>query len=420
MKNLKLHLVGFLLGCLSVLHAQQPASRSVLYSSAGAELTRYEVNAAGAALVKKETIHLPAAVQYAWPSPSRKYFYIAWSDGGAAGAPPGATVVPVGKNHGLSAFRIDPSTGALQPIGQPVKIQSRPIHCTVDAAGANLLVAFNDPSAIAVYRLNGDGTIGEMVKQSAPLDAGIYAHQVRANPSGKTVFMVTRGNGPTKDKPEDRGALKIYSYSNGELKNLASIAPNGGVNFQPRHLDFHPSKPWVYVSLERQSKLQVYHMAANGSLDPPPLFTVDSPANVGRTTARQNAGTLHVDAAGKFIYQANRAAAPDKNGRPVIGDGENSIAVYAIDQQTGEPKRIQNADTHGAEPRTFALDASGRILVAGNQSAAYPDSSANAKMISASLALFRVGGDGKLSFVRAYDVDNKPGPLFWMGMIPLP
>ncbi len=68
---------------------------------------------------------------------------------------------------------------------------------------------------------------------------------------------MTRGNGPTKDKPEDRGAVKVFSYSDGVLKNRASIAPNGGINFQPRHLDFHPSQPWIYSSLERQSKLQV-------------------------------------------------------------------------------------------------------------------------------------------------------------------
>ena len=89
-------------------------------------------------------------------------------------------------------------------------------------------------------------------------------------------ILVTRGNGPTPTKAEDPGAVKVFGYHDGLLSNRLSIAPNGGFNFQPRHLDFHPSQPWVFVSLERQSKLQVYQKLANGTLNPVALFTKDS------------------------------------------------------------------------------------------------------------------------------------------------
>ena len=236
--------------------AQGP--RSVLYASAGAELTQYDVDAKDALLVKKGSVQLPANVQYAWAHPSGKYFYVAWSDGGASVAAPGTAVVPRGKLHGVSAFRIDPRSGSLQALGQPVSLAARPIHLSVDRSGRHVLIAYNDPSGVTVHRLNGDGTIGAIVKQPFPLDTGIYAHQIRVDATDQTAILVTRGNGPTKDKPEDRGAVKVFSYADGVLKNRASIAPNGGVNFQPRHLDFHPSQPWVFLSLERQSKLQVY------------------------------------------------------------------------------------------------------------------------------------------------------------------
>ncbi len=404
-------LAGLFLGT-----AAAQTSRAVLYASAGAELTQYDVDTASASLVKKGSVRLPANVQYAWPHPSHKYFYVAWSDGGAAAAAVGSTAVPSGKNHGVSAFRIDPGTGALQPIGKSVAMPARPIHLSVDITGTHVLVAYNIPSSIQVYRLNSDGTIGELVKQPSMLDTGIYAHQVRVNPSNKTVFLVTRGNGPTKDKPEDRGAVKVFSYMDGVLKNLASIAPNGGVNFQPRHLDFHPTQPWVFLSLERQTELQVYHMTKDGSLDALPLFTKDSVANPARKAALQNSGTVHVHPNGKFVYQATRSAGSDASGKAIFGGGENSIAVYAINPQTGELTLLQNADTRGAEPRTFALDPSARMLVVGNQTAV----SAGAKTIPASLAVFRVRTDGKLDFVRKYDVDTSGGSLFWMGIVPLP
>ncbi len=395
-------------------------ARGVLYAAVGAELIQYDIDAQSASLVKRSSIRLPANVQYAWPHPSRKYFYIAWSDGGAATAAPGAAAVPQGRLHGVSAFRIDPHSGALQPIGQPVALASRPIHLSVDMTGTHVLIAYNDPSGVTVYRLNGDGTIGALVSQPNALDTGIYAHQIRVNASNKMAILVTRGNGPTKDKPEDRGAVKVFSYADGVLKNRASIAPNGGINFQPRHLDFHPVQPWVFVSLERQSKLQVYRMTNDESLAALPLFSKDSLADPTRKALRQNAGTVHIHPNGRFVYQANRSAAVDASGRPIDGGGENSIAVYAINGQSGEPTLIQNADTHGAEPRTFALDPSARMLVAANQTAIFTGSGSEAKMIPASLAVFRVRRDGKLDFVRTYDIHTTMGSLFWMGILALP
>ena len=47
--------------------------------------------------------------------------------------------------------------------------------------------------------------------------------------------------------------------------------------------------------------------------------------------------------------------------------GHDSIAVYAIDAQSGELKRVQIAKTTGQEPRNFVFDPTGRWLIAENQ-----------------------------------------------------
>ena len=200
-----------------------------LYAGVGAELTHYDVDIKNAALIKRESVTLPENVQYAWPHPSRQYLYVAWSNGAGA------------NHHGVTAFRIDPTSGALHPHGQAVSLPSRPIHISTDISGAHVLIAYNDPSGVTVHSIAADGTIAAQVSQTARLDAGIYAHQVRVDPSNKGVILVTRGNGPAGGKPEDPGALKILGYENGLLTSRASIAPGGGYNFQPRHLDFHPS-----------------------------------------------------------------------------------------------------------------------------------------------------------------------------------
>jgi 6-phosphogluconolactonase (cycloisomerase 2 family) len=233
------------------------------------------------------------------------------------------------------------------------------------------------------------------------------------------VILVTRGNGPTANKPEDPGALKVFDYNDGLLSNQASIAPGGGFDFKPRHLDFHPSKPWIFVSLERQHKLQVYERRKDDGLNPAPLYTVESLLDPSHAPARQNAGTLHIHPNGRFLYQANRAVEPGPDGRPAFTGGENSIAVYEIDQNTGKPDRIQNIDTRGAEPRTFALDPGGRILIAGNQVAVAKGP--NGSAIPISMAVFRVRPDGKLEYLRKYDLDAGSGKsLFWMGLVALP
>ena len=41
------------------------------------------------------------------------------------------------------------------------------------------------------------------------------------------------------------------------------------------------------------------------------------------------------------------------------------------------------------------------------------------RTVLASLAVFRVDSDGRLDFVRKYDVDVGDKTMFWMGMVPL-
>jgi 6-phosphogluconolactonase (cycloisomerase 2 family) len=396
------------------------SGKVVLYAAVGAELTQYDVDVDGAALVKRSLMTLPANVQEASQHPSKRYLYVAWSNGGPSNLPPGGAA-PSGSQHGLTAFRIDPATGALSPHGQPASLPSRPIHVTTDIPGTHLLAAYNDPSGVTVHRIESDGTIGSQVKEPPGLDVGIYGHQVRVDPSNEMVILATRGNGPTPTKPEDPGALKLFSYKDGLLANRLSIAPGGGFNFQVRHLDFHPSRPWVFVSLERQNKLEVYEKLKDGTLSRNPLFAKDTLADPGNVRPGQALGTIHMHPNGKFVYLANRASGTmDFEGKPVFVGGENTIAVFAINRETGEPTLIQNVETRGIHVRTFALDPSGRILVAGNMMQLAVRDKNGVSIAPASLAVFRVRSDGKLEFARKYDLDVASRNLFWMGIVQLP
>jgi 6-phosphogluconolactonase (cycloisomerase 2 family) len=380
----------------------------VLYAALGPELSTYAVNMSRGALLKTSRVALPFAIQYAWPHPSKKFLYVAWSNG------------MQGDRHGVTAYQIDPATGALTQHGAQIDLRYRPVHLTVDADGTHVLVAYNNPSSLSVHVLNADGTLGRELKQG-PLDTGIYAHQIRVHPANRMVVMVTRGNAPTGNRAEDPGSLKIYRYKNGVLANRGLIAPNGGYGYQSRHIDFHPTQPWMYLNLERQNQLQMYRILNDDSVDPKPVFTKDTLDNQAAAKPAQTTAAIHVHPNGRFVYLSNRASGTvTVDGKQIWEGGENSIGVYAINEKTGEPVRIQNADTRGMHPRTFTLDDGGRLLVAANQSAVVKREGERDARVPASLAVFRIGADGKLAFVRKYDVvTDQARTLMWVGMVTL-
>ncbi|MDB5808934.1 MAG: 3-carboxymuconate cyclase-like protein [Betaproteobacteria bacterium] len=391
--------------------AQGKPGKVALYANVGEVLTRYEVDVENCALTARESVTLPAGVQYCWPHVSRRYLYVATSSSASGTG-------PAGTQHHVTAFRIDPASGALTKHGESIPLPVRPIHMSTDITSENILVAFNNPSSLRVYRINKDFTPGEEVKQGR-VETGIYAHQVRVTPDNRHVVLVTRGNEGTPAKAEDPGALKVFDYNNGVLSNETSIAPNGGKEYGPRHLDFHPTQPWMYVSIETQNKMHMHRMEGGKPL-PAVVYSKETLAEPNNIRSRQAASALHVHPNGRFLYGSNRSQdMVDFEGKKVYKGGENSIVVYSINQTTGEPTQIQNIETQMIHPRTFHIDPSGRMLVAEHNLPVVVRDGAGVKTVSAGLSVFRMGADGKLEFVRKYDVDTGKKLMFWMGMVPL-
>ena len=391
--------------------AQGRPRRLALYANVGPVLTHYDVDLASAELVKRDSVTLPAGVQYGWPHRNRRYLYVASSDSASGN-------VQTGTAHHVTAFRIDPTTGALNQIGDPMHLPVRPIHMTLDNESQHILVAFNSPSSFRVYRIHEDFTPGEEVQQGT-MDAGIYAHQVRATPDGRHVVLVTRGNEGTAQRAEDPGALMVFDYKNGLLSHEYKIAPNGGRGYGPRHLDFHPTKPWMYVSIETQNQIHMHRMQ-DGKPLPEVVFnktTLLEPENI---RSRQAASTVHVHPNGRFVYGANRSQdVVDFNGKKVYKGGENSIVVYAINQESGEPTAIQHIETQKLHPRTFHIDPSGRMLVAQHNLPVDVRDGDTVRTVPAGLSVFRMGANGKLTFARTYDIDVGDKTMWWMGMMSL-
>src|ERR1700731_12368 len=119
--------------------AQAASNKVALYANVGADLTHYDVDVAGAELIKRATVTLPAGVQYAWPHASRRYLYVATSS-----SAPGYAAA--GTEHHVTAFSIDPASGALTPHGAPIKLPTRPTHMSAYITSENILRAFKNRS----------------------------------------------------------------------------------------------------------------------------------------------------------------------------------------------------------------------------------------------------------------------------------
>ncbi len=408
-----------MIGAAAALPAPALAQTAIpFYASTGPKLARYSLDASAAVLTPRGSITLPANIQYAWPHPSRQFLYVVASNTQPGSGPMG----PVGadKNHYAIALRVG-ADGALSEHGPRRLLPSRPLHVTTDQAGHFLFIAYNVPARVTVHRLAADGTIGEEVVQAGKPDFGIYAHQVRVTPEGKTLILCSRGNDAAGGKAEDPGHIEVFSFKDGQLANLQTIKPGAsGLGFGPRHLDFHPGGRFAFVSLERENSIAVFGLKPDGTLTPEPLFlknALTDPQGKEKHPG-QGVGPIHVHPDGRFVYQTNRGSGTrDVDGHKVSNGGENNVVVWAVNPATGEPTLIQRAPAEGYELRTFAMDPSGQVLIAASITPMQVLEQGVLSTVSAGLSVYKAGADGKLTAVHTYPVDTSAGVQFWAGML---
>jgi 6-phosphogluconolactonase len=244
--------------------------------------------------------------------------------------------------------------------------------------------------------------------------------QVTVTPSNQLVVLPARGNDAKDGKAEDPGAIKVYFFKDGQLTPAQDIVGGkNGFDYRPRHVDYHPTQPWLYANIESQNEVHM-HRIAGDRIEATPAFIKTSLVSACDPKLHQTTSAIHVHPNGKFVYTANRADAKiEFNGKQVFAGGENSIAVFAIDQSTGEHTRIQSVDPQTHHVRTFSIDPSGRLLVSASIRDMWVKDGNDTRLAPAALSVFRIGDDGKLAFVRKYDAVLNGKLQWWSGIIGL-
>jgi 6-phosphogluconolactonase len=248
------------------------------------------------------------------------------------------------------AFAIDPATGKLAFVNRQTSGGGGACHLVVDKTGKYLLVANYGSGSAASFSLKPDGSVGDQISKiqfegSGPNSArqrGPHAHAVVLSPDNRFVFVPDLGS--------DRIQILRFDSSNGSLTpnspSEVAVKPGAG----PRHFTFLPDGRFAYVLCEMGSLVIVFrHDSSTGGLtEVQSLSTIPD-----GFSAENNSAEIEVDSSGRFLYASNR--------------GHDSIAVFSIDHQNGQLKRIQIESTQGRTPRNFTMDPTNAQLLAADQ-----------------------------------------------------
>lgn len=101
---------------------------------------------------------------------------------------------------------------------------------------------------------------------------------------------------------------------------------------------------------EMTGSISAYRYKGKGQLDLIQNISALPPDFIGTV----GSADIHVSPDGKFLYASNRGES-------------NTIAIFAINQQSGELVPVGHQSTLGKTPRNFNFDPSGNFLLAANQ-----------------------------------------------------
>jgi 6-phosphogluconolactonase len=252
------------------------------------------------------------------------------------------------KSGAVSAFAIE-ADGKLKLLNQLASRGADPAHITLDRTGKYLIATNYTGGNITVFPIEQNGGLGQASdfiqhkgsSVNRQRQEGPHPHEVVMSPDNRFVLVPDLGLDEIVIYPFDAAKGKLGT------SHAVKVASGSG----PRHIAFSKDGQFVYLMTEMASTVVVYsYDKSDASLKE--LQTISSlPADF----KGENGGAeIELHPTGQFLYVSNR------------GDN-NSIAVFAIDPKSGKLKLEQIGSTQGKTPRHFAIDSSGKWLLAENQ-----------------------------------------------------
>jgi 6-phosphogluconolactonase len=251
----------------------------------------------------------------------------------------------------VGAYAFEPSTGQLAFLNSQSSLGTCPCYVAEDKTGKWVFVANYCSGSLAAFSVNNDGSLApasQTIQHSGrgpdtARQASAHVHSTIFSANEKFLLAADLG----MDKEYVYGFHPGLNSPLNEIRDsIASLKPGTG----PRHIVFHPVKPWVYIIGELTGTIDAFRFdTVSGKLTHFQRI---------RTTPESFKGfagsaDIHIRADGKFLYASNR------------GDA-NTLAVFAI-SKTGNLESRQYISVMGKHPRNFVIDPTSRFLLVANR-----------------------------------------------------
>ena len=263
----------------------------------------------------------------------------------------------------LTTFAIDRSNGTLRQIDRCRSGGAFTAHVSVSADGAFLTTANPRGPTIALFHLDEAGLPGagpDVVtyrgRGAKPRQAEPWPHSAFFDAAGRHVLACDLGLDRIFIHRLDREAKALAPTEQG----FAQVSSGAGA----RHLTLAGDGRTVYVANELDSTVAVFRF------DPEQghMWIVQTVLTVPTAHAERNQpAEILLSPDGRFLYVTNR--------------GDDTLAVFAVDPDSGHLTLIDQIATFGISPRHATIDTAGKIMAICNQQ-------------SHEVRLFRLGADG--------------------------
>jgi 6-phosphogluconolactonase (cycloisomerase 2 family) len=250
---------------------------------------------------------------------------------------------------GVTSLSFDSTKETLTLLSRQNSGGDNPAYVGTDKDGKWLLCANYSGGSLSVFPLE-NGHIAPAKQVIAFQDSSVFLSRQQSSHIHSAVFSP---DGHYAFFP-DLGADKIRGY---ELVPAAGeplqpttppytrTVPGSG----PRHIIFHQRLPYAYC-IEEMGGMVTGYKYKDGKLDSIQRISAHLEGRVNDF----NSADIHISPDGKFLYASTR-------------ESDNTIFIYAINQQNGTLKRIGQESSRGRHPRNFMIDPTGKYLLVANQ-----------------------------------------------------
>ncbi len=250
--------------------------------------------------------------------------------------------------------------------------------CFVDVSGDGKYVAIATygSGTTSLYPVQQNGGLlpatSVIVNEGSGFDksrqASPHAHSIKFSPFNSMVFSADLGT----------DQLNIYTLKNNELVpfNPAFVKMKPGAG--PRHFVFDPDDKVIYVINELNSTITALKKQNETWSEFQSISTL--PAGFKGTSY---CADIHLSKDGRFLYGSNR--------------GDNSIAVFTIDNKTNELSSKGTVSVEGNWPRNFTLSPDGNYMLVANQK-------------SGNIAVFKIDGESGMPEFTGNEI-QLPAPV---------